>query len=308
MVISDLNNIKKDNNTTLTVGTFDGIHLGHKKIISTLVALAKQNSRRSLVITFEPHPRTVLDANNSIKIITSLDEKIELIRQLGVDNLLVINFTKEFAHLTSDEFFREIVINKVGVKEIIIGHDHKFGRDRIGNESKIRELSSKFNFTVTPVEPVTYENIIISSTKIRNYLSTGEISSANKLLGRAFVYRGKVVLGNKRGRTIGFPTANLASINKFKILPAAGVYAVKVLWNSCWYNGMMNIGMRPTFNDFNEIITEVNIFDFDKDIYGEILTVEILFMLREEKKFSSVNELTAQIRMDKETSIKILNN
>jgi riboflavin kinase/FMN adenylyltransferase len=306
VVYSDYNKITRVENTILTVGTFDGIHLGHQKIIKTLVEKSKANNMRELVITFEPHPRKIVGKDNSIKILTTLDEKIELLSKLGVNNLLVINFTKEFSQLTADKFFQNIIIDKIGLKEIIIGHDHKFGKDRNGDEAKVSEIGKDFNFNVTPVEAVKIDSLTISSTLIRNCLLKGNVKDANKYIGRNYSLTGVVVTGDKRGKSLGYPTANIQTDNDDKMLPGIGIYAVKVQWNSLNLKGVMSIGMRPTFKDSNQIVVEVYIFDFDKNIYGEKLKVEVIERIREEKKFSSVDELIKEIKIDIKKSLEIL--
>ncbi len=308
VVVNNIEGINKEPNTVLTVGTFDGVHLGHKKIIEFLVDIAKKTSSRSVIVTFEPHPRMVLVDKKSIGILTTLEEKISLFENLGVNIVLVINFNKDFASLSSDEFLQNFLLNKIGLKEIIIGHDHKFGKDRDGDEAKVKHFAVMNNFKVTPIEPVQIDGVTVSSTIIRNYLLSGEVALANKLLGRNYSFSGEVVVGDKRGRTIGFPTINIEVGNAGKILPSTGVYAVKVFWNKHIFNGVMNIGKRPTFKNSGEIITEINLFNFDKDIYGEKVTVEVVEKIREEKKFSSIKDLVEQINKDKEKSLKILIN
>lgn len=308
VIYKDISQLKKDNNTVLTLGTFDGVHLGHKKIIETLHLKSENKGSRKLVITFEPHPRTVLYKNSRrIELLTSFEEKVAVFKELKVDNLLVLNFTESFSQLPSDVFFKEYVVDKIGLSEIVVGHDHKFGKARGGDETLLIELGVKYNFSVTRVDGVTIDDVTVSSTKIRNLLYEGNIKSANKMLGRLFSLKGKVVAGDKRGRTLGFPTANLDIVDENKLIPATGVYSVEVVLKSAKYKGVMNIGRRPTFNsNSDEIVKEVHLIDFSGDIYGEDITIKIIDRIREEKKFESKDELIRQIFVDKNRSIEIL--
>ena len=300
-------NINKTKDTVITIGTFDGVHLGHQKILNHVLHLADEKKSRSFVITFEPHPRLVVSKNYDIKLLTTLDEKVKLFEKIGIDNLMVIKFTKEFSGLSSKEFVRNYICNKIGANHIVIGYDHKFGKNRDGDENKLRELGKQMDFDVTKVEPITAGDTIISSTKIRNLLSEGDIALANKFLGRAYTLSGKVVNGAGRGRSLGFPTANIKVENIHKLIPGNGVYAVSVWLNKEKFAGIMNIGLRPTFNQTPNVIIEVHILNFDKDIYNEDLQIEFLRRLRAEKKFSSKDELIWQINIDKKNALKIVN-
>lgn len=297
--------IKKDKNTVLTIGTFDGVHEGHKDLFNKLTEETRANSYRNLIITFEPHPRTIL-SNSNVGLLTTYNEKIELFELLGIENLLVLEFTKKFSEQSSDEFVKNIICENVGAKHIIIGHDHKFGKNRSGNEELLRKLGERNDFFVTSVPPVTIDNEIVSSTLIRNSLLKGDLKKANKLLGRYYSFEGKIVKGVSRGRILGFPTANIEVENKYKLIPHNGVYVVECELNSEKVFGLMNIGVRPTFEDSNKVIIEVHLLDFEKNIYGEKIKVNLLKRLRDEKKFESKEELIYQIERDKKETIQYI--
>ncbi len=306
-VFYDISDIRNDKNTVVTIGTFDGVHLGHKKIIERLKHSSSLSNGRNFVITFNPHPRSVVSQDYQMRLLNTLDEKIVLFKQLGVDNLLVIPFTRKFSSLDYKEFFEDYIIKKIGISEIILGHDHKFGKGRTGDEEKLKVLGKEYNFEVTPVPAITIDDNIVSSTKIRNALIEGDAKHANLLLGRPYSFSGFVIKGKMRGRTLGFPTANIQPDDEKKLIPKQGVYAVEVLTSDNKYNGMMNIGLRPTFDKDNTSIIEINIFDFYKDIYGEKVTVNVIERIRDEKKFSSVDELLSQLKNDRQMCLEILN-
>ena len=297
-IFDENSNIEKSKNTVVTIGTFDGVHRGHRKILDELIRISKEENSRNFVITFEPHPRTVVSQNFDIRLLTTLEEKKEIFRLYGIENLMVINFTKEFSKLTSEEFIRKFICNKIGARHVVIGYDHKFGRNRDGNESTLRNLGEKLGFDVTQVPPITENGVIISSTLIRNLLMDGKIEEANNYLGRNYSLSGKVVHGAGRGISLGFPTANLQPDSKQKLIPANGVYAVSVKLENKVYFGVMNIGFRPTFNQTPHAITEVHILDFNKNIYSENIEVQFVKRLRDEKKFGSKEQLVQQIEND----------
>jgi riboflavin kinase/FMN adenylyltransferase len=239
--------------------------------------------------------------------LTSFEEKVAVFKELKVDNLLVLNFTESFSQLPSDVFFKEYVIDKIGLSEIVVGHDHKFGKARGGDETLLMELGNQYNFSVTRVDGVTIDDLTVSSTKIRNFLYEGNIKAANMMLGRPFSLKGRVVEGDKRGRTLGFPTANVDIVDENKLIPATGVYSVEVILKSEKYKGVMNIGRRPTFHNSSDVIVkEVHLIDFNSDIYGEEIRIYLVDRIREEKKFESKDELIRQIFVDKKKSIEIL--
>jgi riboflavin kinase/FMN adenylyltransferase len=307
-VYNDLFLIEKNDNTIITIGTFDGVHLGHQEIFNVLINKSKTSGCRSFVITFEPHPRTVIQPNSQLKLLTTFQEKVEILEKMGIDNLLVIPFTKEFSQLTSEEFFRKYILEGLGVKKMVIGYDHHFGKGRDGDEQKIRELGALNNFEVQKTEAVTINETVVSSSNIRNALSEGEVKNAAQLLGRNYSFSGLVVGGDKRGRELGFPTANIKLENEFKLIPKNGVYAVKVLLENSIFNGVMNIGLRPTFKETTIVLSEVHILNFNEDIYGKQIGVEFIARIRDEKKFASKEELIKQIEIDKQKTSKLLTN
>lgn len=286
--------------SVVTIGTFDGLHLGHLEIIEELKKKSAELGLCSVVLTFYPHPRTVVAKDSGIKLLTPLEEKKLLFRNLGIDYLYIINFTKEFSKKTYKEFIDDIVIKEVRAKHLIIGYDHKFGKDRTGDKSKLVEYTRENGIEMTVVSARDISDGTVSSTKIRDALLEGELDLANKMLGRYYSMLGTVVEGAKRGRTLGFPTANINPDDENKLIPRNGVYFVRVNLNDKVYYGVANIGLRPTFNHAIKPITEVFIFDFDRDIYGEKLTLEFLSRLRNEIKFNSKEELENQIKLDVE--------
>lgn len=307
-VFDSIKDLKKNKNTILTLGTFDGIHPGHLKIIDKMVDRSREYGFRNVVITFHPHPRAVLSANSDVKLLTTPREKIELLRKNEVGNVLTINFTKEFASLTAEEFIYDFLVNGIGLSEIVLGHDHHFGKGRSGNAKLLKVIGAKENFTVTTVDAFYINDEVVSSTKIRNALSNGELNKANSLLGRNYSFSGVVVGGDKRGRELGYPTANIKLLSQDKLLPAIGIYAVKVIVGSEKHIGLLSIGKRPTFYNEGEIVTEVFIYNFDREIYNEVVTLELIERLRGEEKFNSADELINQMNKDKENGLKILTN
>lgn len=307
-VFDSIKDLKKNKNTILTLGTFDGIHPGHLKIIDKMIDRSREYGFRNVVITFHPHPRAVLSANSDVKLLTTPSEKIELLGKNGVENVLTINFTKEFASLTAEEFIYDFLVNGIGLSEIVLGHDHHFGKGRSGNAELLKVIGAKENFTVTTVDAFYINDEVVSSTKIRNALSNGELNKANSLLGRNYSFSGIVVSGDKRGRELGYPTANIKLLSQDKLLPAIGIYAVKVIVGSEKHIGLLSIGKRPTFYNEGEIVTEVFIYNFDREIYNEVVTLELIERLRGEEKFNSADELINQMNKDKENGLKILTN
>lgn len=306
-IFYSIKDLKKNKNTVLTLGTFDGIHPGHLKIIGRLVSCSKEKGCRNVVITFYPHPRTILGNDNSVKMLTTQDEKIELLEKLGVENLLIINFTKEFASLSAEDFIYDYLINGIGLTEIVLGHDHHFGKGRRGNAELLQKIADKEGFIVTKAEAFMIDGEAVSSTKIRNAIAEGDIIRANKLLGRNYEFSGIVVGGDKRGRELGFPTANIKLSSQEKLLPASGVYAVKVMVENERHTGLLSIGNRPTFYNQGELVSEVYIYDFNREIYGAKVTTELVERLRGEVKFNSAEELINQMNTDKENGNKIFN-
>ena len=302
-----LKDVERVSNSVVTVGTFDGVHEGHKALIETVVSKAKKRDARSVVISFDPHPRDIINPGNTgIKQLTTIQERREILEEIGIDVLLIIPFTRDFSLLSSEEFVEKIVFEKVGVSEFVIGYDHHFGKDRTGTIETVENLGKELGFDAFVVSKREMGNITVSSTTIRKELSeNGNVEQASKLLGREYLLNGIVIHGDKRGRTIGYPTANLKAEHPNKVIPKDGVYVVKVRVEGEWFSGMMNIGNRPTFKGAQKAL-EVNIFEFDKDIYGQTIQVRFLKRLRDEVKFSGVDELIAQLDKDKQLSLNFL--
>jgi riboflavin kinase/FMN adenylyltransferase len=306
-VFNSIKDLTKNKNTILTLGTFDGIHPGHLKIIDKLLNSSREKGYRNLVITFYPHPRTILSADNKVKLLTTNEEKNILLEKHGIENLLTINFNKGFAALSGEEFIYDYLVNGIGISEIVLGHDHHFGKGRSGNIDLLKKIGEKENFSVTTVDAFYINGEIVSSTKIRNALNEGNLSKANALLGRNYSFSGTVIGGDKRGRELGYPTANIKLSSQDKLLPAFGVYAVKIILGKENYIGLLSIGKRPTFYNEGDVVTEVYIFDFNQEIYGEDVTIELVERLRGEEKFNSANELIDQMNKDKANGLKIFN-
>lgn len=302
----NLDDLPKFQNAVITIGTFDGVHLGHQLIISTLITEANKANGESVIITFHPHPRKVVSSIvTGIRLINTLDERIELLSKTGVDHLVVVPFTEYFANQTAEEYIKYFLVEKFKPNTIIIGYDHRFGKDRTGNYLLMVQKAIEYNYTLKEIPEHLLDAVKVSSTTIRNALLHGQIEEANKLLGYAFFFTGQVVHGNKIGRTIGYPTANLKSNTDEKITLGDGIYAVYVTVVEKKYKGMLSIGFRPTV-DGKKRVTEVNIFDFDEEIYDQTIKVEIKKHLRQEVKFNSLDELKQQLHTDKENSLKCL--
>jgi riboflavin kinase / FMN adenylyltransferase len=292
---------------SMALGYFDGVHLGHQKVIMEAKRQAEVKGYRSAVMTFDPHPSVVLGKTNKhVQYITPLSEKVKLVEELGIDYLFIVHFTLEFANLLPQEFIDQYVID-LNVKHVVAGFDYSYGRMGKGT-MEILPFHSREKFTFTVVEKLTCGNEKVSSTRIRQYLKEGRTADLPELLGRFYKTAGTVVHGDKRGRTIGFPTANVET-NEEYILPPLGVYAVKIKIDEIWYEGVCNVGYKPTFNkEALRVSVEVNVFNFDRDIYGKQVIVEWHKYLRKEQKFSGINELVAQIERDKQNAIQFFNN
>ena len=302
-----IDDILYQKDTVLTVGTFDGIHQGHISLMKQLVQKAKQHACRSVVVSFDPHPRSIIHAgDDGIRLLTTLEERSKHLSEIGVDVLCVIPFTRDFSLQNSEEFVKNILSSKIGLSYFIIGYDHHFGKDRDGNARTLQKMSRQLNFEVEIVDKKEMGDLTISSTKIRQSLEIhGDPIQAEEFLGRPYSFEGVVVHGDERGRTIGFPTANIQLSHRDKLIPKGGIYAVYAQLDGHMYKGMMNIGHRPTFNGQNQRI-EVHIFSFDKQIYGQILTVFLIGRIRDEHKFTSANELVTQLNLDMKKSLEIL--
>ena len=305
-VFSSIPNFPLENKTIITIGTFDGVHLGHKVILARLNEIAKKTKYKSVLLTFSPHPRHVLQKDDQeMKLINTLNEKQDLLEKAGLDNLVVHEFTKEFSRIKSINFVRDILVEKLNVHTLVIGYDHHFGRNREGSIPELKVLAELYGFSIELISPQLFQDVTISSTKIRQLLEKGEIEKANHYLGYDFFINGKVVKGNGIGKTIGFPTANILIKNKWKLLPSDGVYAVKVNINDRCFKGMMNIGQKPTVDGKGKSL-EVHIFDFSNDIYGKVIKVKVIKRIRDEKKFKDLQGLKKQLFIDKNRVIQIL--
>ncbi|MFL5730128.1 MAG: bifunctional riboflavin kinase/FAD synthetase [Cytophagaceae bacterium] len=307
-VYHQLREFRKLPNAIVTIGSFDGVHKGHQKILKRLRDLADAGHGETVVMTFWPHPRAVLSpSGQDFKLLSTMEEKIALLGKSGVDHLLIIPFTKEFSALAPDDFIHTVLIDTIGTKRLVIGHDHKFGKDRTGDFEYLKARSGHYHFEVEEITREDVKNIGVSSSIIRDSLLKGDIKTANEYLGRPYELAGQVAEGRKLGRTIGFPTANIESAESMKLVPADGVYAVLVTVKGEIHKGMMNIGQRPTVNGHRRKI-EVNIFNFDRDIYREELVVHFIERLRDEVKFPDLEALKNQLYKDKELSESVLLN
>ncbi len=302
-VYRDFEEVGNIPNAVLTIGTFDGVHLGHQKIIERLKSEAKKTNGETLLFTFFPHPRMIINpTNHGLKLIQTEAEKIENLERLGLDHLIIFPFTKAFSNLSADEFVKEYLIEKLHVKTIVVGYDHQFGKNREGTLKHLQKLSEILPFEVIEIPAHEVDEINVSSTKIRKAIEIGDVQTANNYLNEPFEISGKVVLGNQIGRTIGFPTANIEVDDALKIIPAIGVYAVEiVLADQRKLEGMMNIGIRPTVTDSEEIKIEVFIFDFSEPIYDQRIKVYLLQRIRGEHRFQSLEVLRAQLQEDEKT-------
>ena len=291
---------RKVRNPVVTVGTFDGVHVGHSKIFERVRRLADECEGESVVITFHPHPRLVIHPDSkNLKFINTLEKKYELIEKSGIDHLVIIPFTAEFASMAAEKFIKEILVEMIGVHELVIGYDHHFGKNREGSFEELLTLAKDMGFKVEQIPVQDINEIAVSSTKIRNALKEGNIEVANELLGYEYSITGKVVGGRKIGRGIGFPTANIKLQDEYKLITAIGVYACRVKWNKKIFLGMSNIGHRPTINN-GDLTIEVHIFDFDEEIYGETISICFVDRIRDEEKFESLDALRQQLLLDQE--------
>lgn len=300
-----LKDIVRNTNSVVTVGTFDGVHEGHRTLIETVVKKAGHRKARSVIITFDPHPREIINpGSGGIKMLTTLEERKEILAGMGVDAVVVIPFTRDFSLLTSEEFVKDIVYNQIGVSEFVIGYDHHFGRDRTGTIETIERLGKELGFEAYVVSKTEMGSLTVSSTAIRKMLQEeGGVEQAALLLGRPYILNGVVVHGDEIGRTLGYRTANIKPEHPNKVVPKDGVYAVKARIDGTWYKAMMSIGFRPTFGG-TERALEVHIFGFNTDIYGKTIQVRFVKHLREELRFESAEALKQQIMKDEEEALK----
>jgi riboflavin kinase / FMN adenylyltransferase len=307
-VFQDFHHLINIPNPVLTIGTFDGVHLGHQKIIDTLNKEAEIVGGESVLFTFYPHPRMVLfPDSHGLKLIQTQAEKVDKLKRFGLQNMIVHPFTKEFSRLTATEFVRDFLVNKINVKTIVIGYDHQFGKNREGTLDLLKELAPIYDFNVVEIPAQDIDDVNVSSTKIRNALNQGDIKTAHTFLGEPFELNGRVVSGKAMGRTLGFPTANIDLESDLKLIPRCGVYLVQVvLHNGNRHFGMMNIGTNPTLADDNSISLEVFIFDFNQDIYNDLIQIKVLDRLRDETKFMDLNQLQLQLQKDEKMARNML--
>lgn len=290
----------------VTVGTFDGVHLGHSKIFARMKKLAKECGGETVVVSFHPHPRLVIHPDSKdLKFINNRERKYDLIESYGIDHLVIIPFTIEFAKTSARTFIENILFDKIGICQLVVGYDHHFGKNREGSFKELLLLADELGFKVEQIPVQDIDNIAISSTKIRNALKEGKIKTANALLGYEYSITGKVVGGNKIGRKIGFPTANIELKYEYKLITAVGVYACRVQWNKKTFLGMGNIGYRPTINN-SDLTIEVHIFNFDQEIYGDTITIFFVDRIRDEVKFKNLEALKEQLSKDQKTVLKLL--
>ena len=305
-IFDNLKSYSSEKESILTIGTFDGVHIGHNKILKRLIQDSKKNNLSSLVMTFFPHPRMILNKSHEIKMIDTIDEKINLLEKTGLDNLIIHPFDNNFSKIRAKEFVEEILVKKLKIKEIIIGYDHKFGKDREASVKDLKKFGQDYIFNVKEIPAEEIDSIAISSTKIRDAILNGEIEKCNKFLGRNFILTGKVVYGEGLGKKIDFPTANIEIKETYKIIPKNGVYLVKTKINSNTYFGMMNIGIRPTVGGTNKSL-EIHFFNFKDNIYGKNVSIEIIKKIRDEEKFSSIDQLKIQLKKDEQFCLKLIN-
>lgn len=306
-VYHSVDEVPEIKNPVITLGTFDGVHLGHQKIIQFLNESAEKVDGESVLFTFHPHPRMVLHPDDhNLELIQSIAQRTKRLEESGIDHLILHPFTLDFAKQTATEFVRNVLVNKLNVKVLTIGYNHHFGKNREGNIELLQELAEVYNFEVQEIPALRHGDLSISSTKIRRAIKDGDITKANAFLGHAFCFEGIVKSGDKIGSKIGYPTANIGSIEETQLIPAIGVYAVSVCIGGTQYGGMMNIGFRPTITEDSERRIEIHIFDFDQDIYGTKLEISVIARIRDEQSFSSVDELKEQLSKDEINTIRIL--
>jgi riboflavin kinase / FMN adenylyltransferase len=290
----------------MTLGTFDGVHIGHKKIIEKLILNTKECACESLVLTFFPHPRMILQDSQEIKLLNTIEERVQLLEACGLENLVIHPFDQTFSRLTAEEFVSTVLVNQFDIKKIIIGHDHRFGRNRTADINDLIEFGKNYNFEVEQISAQEIDAVSVSSTKIRNALLEGNITLANDYLGYAYLLTGTINKGKGIGRTIGFPTANLVIEENYKLIPKNGVYIIQSTMNEVNVFGMMNIGFNPTVNGDSKTI-EIHFFDFTGDLYGKKIQIQVLNRIRDEQKFESLDQLTQQLSEDKKVALAYLN-
>jgi riboflavin kinase / FMN adenylyltransferase len=306
-VIRDIEQFPSLPYAVVTSGTFDGVHVGHQKIIGRLIQRARQSQGQSVVVTYWPHPRLVVPGDHSsLRLLSTIEERIEQLSRYPIDYLLIIPFTPAFAALDRAAYVQQILVETLHTQVFIIGYDHRFGKNREGSLEYLQQQTLEFGFSVEEIPAQDIDQIAVSSTRIRQALEKGDIATANTLLGHPYSLKGQVVHGKKLGRTIGYPTANLAVSDPHKLIPAQGIYAVRVQVGDALYGGMLSIGTNPTVGGTGQTI-EVHIFDFDRDLYDQVITLYFIDYIRPEEKFAGLDELTAKLKEDQTAALTILN-
>lgn len=293
--------------TAITIGTFDGIHIGHRKIIEQLLQASKKYNLEATVLTFFPHPRMVLQQNVDLKLINTIEERIEILKSTGIDNLIVYPFTKEFSRMHAQEYIEQVLVKKLNAKRVIIGYDHHFGRNRTADINDLKEYGNQFGFEVEEISEQDIDNVSVSSTKVRKALNLGDIDKANTYLGAPFVLTGKVIRGKQLGKKLGYPTANLEIKEAYKLIPKSGIYVVQSVLNNKVYYGMMSIGTNPTVGGIHQTI-ETYFFDFEGDLYNKEIQIQLLTRIRDEEKFENTEALIAEMKRDEAFSKKYIEN
>ena len=304
-VFENILEYKPSRESIVTIGTFDGVHIGHRKIITNMVAKGEKENLLSILLTFFPHPRMVLQKDSNIKMIDTINEKKKIFKKLGVEVLIIQPFTKDFSRMSAIKFTRDILVNSLKVSKLMIGYDHRFGRNREATVKTLKSFGLDYNFMVDEIPAQDIESISVSSTKVRKAIRSGDFKLVNKFLSRPFNLSGKIIKGDELGRKIGYPTANLKIFEKYKLKPQNGVYLTRTKLKKQTYFGMMNIGIRPTISAKNNQI-ETHLFDFNGNLYGHEMTLEILEKIREEKKFKSIEKLKIQLDVDKKHCQKLI--
>ncbi|MEL6918561.1 MAG: bifunctional riboflavin kinase/FAD synthetase [Bacteroidota bacterium] len=305
ITVQSISEFDKKHATAITIGTFDGVHIGHRRLLERLINNAKTLGLKSTVLTFFPHPRMVLQKDADIKLLNTIEERAQILEKIGLDYLIVHPFTHEFSRLSATEFVRDMLVNSLMTKKIIIGYDHRFGRNRNANIQDLVTFGNTFDFEVEEISAQEIDDVSVSSTKIRKALKDGDIKTANSYLGYAYMLTGKVTKGKGLGRQLNFPTANLFIEESYKLIPKNGVYVVKSEWKDRVIFGMMNIGYNPTVSGTEKSI-EIHFFDFDEDLYGQKIQIHIMDWIRDEHKFNSVEELKKQLEKDRATSMSLI--
>ncbi len=306
-IYQNLEEFQAVDNVVVTIGTFDGVHVGHRKLISRVKELANEINGKTVILTFFPHPRMILyPQEHGIELLNTVKEKIDLLEEAGIDHLIIHPFDQEFSELSSINFIKDVIVNKLQTKRLVIGYDHRFGRNREGTFDDLVKMGKKWKFEVEKIPEEDIDHIAVSSTLIRKALKSGDLDTATSYLGRPYSMTGTVVHGNKIGRTIGFPTANLNILENYKLIPSEGVYIVEVDFMNETLFGMLSIGRRPTIEDEGKLSIEVYLLDFNREIYGAVLTLRLLHWIRGDKKFNSLDELIQQINNDRTYTLNYL--